>query len=232
MSSPPGAHLWTAGLAASPASPAHEGCSARDRQGSRSAALRTENCTNLPETTRPEAAETPDPGPELQDGGEFRFQRFVPRSVSPREEQTLNGLGDQKAQKPKRPSVNGERKQGSPSTKRRRAAEDRGAPTRAGPGEPRPLTSWRGSGRPTRSAPAATAARPGPANAPKARSGSLQTEGVHRVWILARLFESATRADYALTCQTPPKRQRLPGRSRCRLGPVGGPALGPRPGHH
>lgn len=109
VSSPPGAQHWTAGLAASPASPAHEGCSARDRQGSRSAVLRTENCTNLPETTRPEAAQTPDPGPELQVGGEFRFQKFVPRSVSPREEQTLNGLGDQKAQKPKRPSVNGEK---------------------------------------------------------------------------------------------------------------------------
>ena len=158
---PPGAQHWTAGLAASPASPAHEGCSTRDRQVSRSAVLRTENCTNLPETTRPEAAQTPDPGPELRVGGEFRFQKFVPRSVSPREEQTLNGLGDQKAQKPKRPSVSGEGKQGPPSTKRRPAAVHRRAPTRAGPGEPRPLTSSRSSGRPTGSAPAATAARPG-----------------------------------------------------------------------
>lgn len=153
--------------------------------------------------------------------------------MSPREEQTLNGLGDQKAQKPKYPSVNGERKQGSPpSTKRRPAAVDQGALTPAGPGEPRQLTSSRGSGCPTRSTLAATAARPGPENAPKPRSRSLQTEGFHHVWIPARLFESATRADYALTCQTPPKRQRISRRSRSRLGPVGVSALGPRPGHH
>ena len=92
-------------------------------QGSRSAVLRKENCTNLSEKPRPDAAETPDPGPELQAGGEFRFQRFVPRSVSPREEQTLNGPGDQKAQKPKCPSVNGESKQGTPPLPRRKAAQ-------------------------------------------------------------------------------------------------------------
>lgn len=155
--------------------------------------------------------------------------------MSPREEQTLNGPGDQKAQKPKCPSVNGESKQGTPPpppTKSRPAAVDREAPTPAGPGEPRQLTSSRGSGCPTRSTVAATAARLGPGNAPKPRSRSLQTEGVHRVRIPAPLFESATRADYALTCQTPPKRQRLSRRSRSRLGPVGVSALGPRPGHH